>query len=142
LANEGKELGGVGESELFETLPKNKDRLDESEYLYERVIEESKYTNLDSSTPSRRPTIRQSQSVKGQMEFDSAMIARSGTISLHGYPDINDRLIESRATLLYKAGEAPPTLSKKQRKRNDILMDLQQQLTQEDSTVNEALKAL
>ena len=62
----------------------------------------------------------------GQMEFNSAMSERSGTlysktaIPFHGYPDLGAKTkknfnqfaeIESRATLLYKAGEAPPALS-------------------------------
>jgi hypothetical protein len=66
------------------------------------------------------------------VDLDAALVARSGTVSLHGYPvegyvgpnQLAD--IESRATVLYKAGEAPPNLSKKQSKRNKILLDLQE----------------
>ena len=80
------------------------------------------------------------------MDLD-ALGARSGTVALHGYPGVGHNLlnsgnfiglekvakdnnqlddIESRATVLYKAGEAPPNLSKKQSKRNKILLDLQE----------------
>ena len=83
-----------------------------------KPAEESKYTDLDSRGQSMD---------LGLMDFDADAIERSGTISLHGYPDVRPNQladIEARATVLYKADEAPANLSKKQSKRNKILMDL------------------